>query len=79
MSYEDAAAELEATLRRLLPELIREDAPLLSEWTLIVGFTDPETGANGIDLVTGPTTLISHSLGAVRFAEVMLVDKIRDA
>lgn len=77
-----AKAELEDTLRRLAPDLLdRDDAPLVSSWTLIISTVtgEPGSGRDGgdVDVLAPDGALMGHVLGDVRIAAVSLEDDLR--
>lgn len=76
--FDEAVTELDDTVRRLAEALGGVEGALVSEWTLIIGTTDPEEGNSLLDVVTSPTSLKSHTLGQLRFAQVTVERSLFD-
>jgi hypothetical protein len=71
VTREEAFEELDQTVRRLAADLRGRDGALVTEWHLVYGTVD-EDGDPNIDLEASPTALLSHTLGALRFAELLV-------
>ncbi len=76
-AYDAAVAEVEETIRRLAPTLPGLEGALVSEWHLVLCAV-ADDGRPTIRLLTADNALLSHTLGALRFAEIQVEDWIRE-
>lgn len=75
--YDAAVADLEEAIRSACTTLTGLENALLSEWHLVVGAIT-EKGTPEVRLVTSSNALLSHTLGALRFAEIQVEEWLRD-
>lgn len=75
--YDAALDEITGEITRRLTDLVDvPDGTLLSEWVLVVATVEPD-GTPGIAVVTSPTALLSHTLGALEYGSETVRERIR--
>lgn len=71
--YLDAVREVDEVLTRRAVDLMGPalDGALVSEWALASSFVDTD-GGNRLSLTASPSTLATHSIGLLRWAQLQV-------